>query len=141
MLFDEPEDTEKYYIDKCKEMLSDAEEQYTWAERYQQPINIQSVDFKQITKDALKAVEEKRRAEEFKHQKMAKEAEAIKRAESCFEPEIFKPFATRLFSKLSEDDCKALIQFVSAELSKDDRTLKLSPSLETAILKFMIENQ
>ena len=54
-------------------------------------------------------------------------------------PEVFKPFTNKMFSRMSEDDCKNLCKFIFDELSKDNRTLVLSPTIETALIAMLVD--
>lgn len=92
--------------------------------------------------EKFKAVKAQEKADkEAMKRKMEAEVEARKLAADCFAPEVFKPFVSMLFSKLSEDDCRALCVLLFDALSKDNKQITLSPSIETAILTFMINNQ
>lgn len=89
--------------------------------------------------DAL--LEKMKEAKEAAENKAAAEKEAALKALECFQPDVFKPFVNVLTSKLSEDDCRALCVLLFDVLSKDNKQITLSPSIETAILTFMINNQ
>ena len=54
-------------------------------------------------------------------------------------PEFFKPAMGRLMQYMSEDDCKAILDHLFKELSKDDRELRISPRIETTIISMMVD--
>jgi hypothetical protein len=54
-------------------------------------------------------------------------------------PEFFKPAMGRLMQYMSEDDCKAILDHLFKELSKDDRELHISPRIETTIISMMVD--
>lgn len=54
-------------------------------------------------------------------------------------PEFFKPAMARLMQYMSEDDCKAILDHLFKELSKDDRDLRISPRIETTIISMMVD--
>ena len=53
--------------------------------------------------------------------------------------DVFKPFTKKILNKMSEDDCRAMLQAVFDAISKDGSTIKLSPSVETAIIAIMVD--
>ena len=102
---------------------------------YEKTISDLDID---ISKALQEVINKKRQEDKAKAAKAAKvQAEAT--VETYFKPDLFKPFVNKLFPKLSEDDCRTLLQLLFDALSKKE--IAISPSLETAILTFMIENQ
>lgn len=53
----------------------------------------------------------------------------------------FKPFTERLQRHMTEDDFRAMLEAVYREISKkdEDRTIRMSPRIETAIISMMID--
>lgn len=59
-----------------------------------------------------------------------------------FQPDLFTPFMKILSSKMSVEDSKTIVKFIFDEISKgDNSSIKLSPTIETAILQFFVEAQ
>ena len=56
-----------------------------------------------------------------------------------FPEEVAKPFVRELLRRMSEDDCKKLIQLTVEALSHDTNTIKMSESIETAIISFQVD--
>ncbi len=100
-----------------------------------------SVKMDELLEKMKEAKEYEKRKREAAENKAAAEKEAALKALECFQPDVFKPFVNVLTSKLSEDDCRALCVLLFDVLSKDSKQITLSPSIETAILTFMINNQ
>ena len=48
-------------------------------------------------------------------------------------------FIKTLANKLSDDDCKAIIKLLANEISKENSSVKLTSTIETAILQFFID--
>ena len=55
--------------------------------------------------------------------------------------QINKPFLGRLTELMSDDDARKVLFAVFKEVSKEDSEIKLSESIENAILQFVIDQQ
>lgn len=137
-----------HYIEKYtqEQMYPDITTEYYTNNEYYVEDKVYTKSKHSINMDALlekikEAKEYEKRKREAAENKAAAEKEAALKALECFQPDVFKPFVNVLTSKLSEDDCRALCVLLFDVLSKDNKQITLSPSIETAILTFMINNQ
>lgn len=75
-----------------------------------------------------------RQAQQEAHDKAVAES-----VDAYIPADVFKPFTKKILNKMSEDDCRAMLQAVFDAISKEDSTIKLSPSVETAIIAIMVD--
>lgn len=137
-----------HYIEKYtqEQMYPDITTEYYTNNEYYVENNVYTTSKHSVNMDDLltklkEAKAYEKRKQEAEEKKAAAEKEAKMKALECFQPDVFKPFISVLTSKLSEDDCRALCVLLFDVLSKDNKQITLSPSIETAILTFMINNQ
>lgn len=72
-------------------------------------------------------------------QQAAKQEEVEDEVQTYIPVDVFKPFLKKILNKMSEDDCRAFLQAVFDNISKDDTKVKISPSVETAIIAIMVD--
>jgi hypothetical protein len=59
-------------------------------------------------------------------------------SQSCLPVEINKPYVRDLLHYMSDDDCSELLRAIVDAISKEDNNYKISKSIETSIIEFII---
>ena len=57
---------------------------------------------------------------------------------NCLPVEINKPYLRELLRYMSDDDCSELLRAIVDAISKDENDYKISKSIQTSIIEFII---